>query len=275
MSLTAFNFSLYCNLQLHWVEGLIAESEQSCEHLQRQIGALNAKLKYDANKDGLTREQAREKDTGIGRLEIDFVDQVKKTMSRRQELRYITRGLDRMMELKRKRQDRLVEIDRFLDFQRIQLAPAAAAGISIKEASALSKRINARFVAEEHMHAKMGKCAALEAVHQTTLLTPAQKLRRSAMNLLHAGLGMLDSEESRWIAYDRVRCPEEWELYSSAESEEEEEEEEYEIVPEDDEEEGKYSKRKSGTQMEHCSQHFYSSSLFQTCFIVFVTISSI
>ena len=34
------------------VEGLIAESEQSCESLQRQIGALNAKLKYSANKDG-------------------------------------------------------------------------------------------------------------------------------------------------------------------------------------------------------------------------------
>ena len=65
---------------------------------------------------------------------------------------------------------------------------------------------------------------------KTTLLTPAQKLRRRAMNLPHAGLGMLDSEESRWIAYDRVRCPEEWELYSSAESEEEEEEEEYEIL---------------------------------------------
>ena len=226
------------------VEGLIAESEQSCEHLQRQIGALNAKLKYDANKDGLTREQAREIDTGIGRLEIDFAGEVKKTMSRRQELRDITQGLDRMMELKRKREDRLVEIDRFLEFQRKYLAPAAAAGISIKEASALSKRINARFVAEEHMHAKMGKRAALEAVHQTTLLTPAQKLRRRAMNLPHAGLGMLDSEESRWIAYDRVRCPEEWELYSSAESEEEEEEEEYEIVPEEDEEDGKQYKAK-------------------------------
>ena len=27
--------------------------------------------------------------------------------------------------------------------------------------------------------------------------------------------------------------------------------------------------------MEHCSWHFYSSSLFQTCFIVFVTVSSL
>ena len=38
---------------------------------------------------------------------------------------------------------------------------------------------------------------------------------------------------------------------------------------------GKYSKRRSGTRMEHCSWHFYSSSLFQTCFTVFVAIYSI
>jgi hypothetical protein len=210
-------------------EGLIAESEQECEHLQRQIGALNAKLKYDANKDGLTREQAREIDTGIGRLEIEFASTVKKTMSRRQELIDITNGLDRMMELKRDREDRMKEVDRFLEFQRKYLAPAAAAGISIQEASKLSKRINARFVADEHVHSKMGKRQALEAVHQTTLLTPAQKLRRKAMHLPHAGVGVLDPEESRWVAHDRVRCPEEWELYSSGEEEEEEEDE---LVPE-------------------------------------------
>ena len=38
---------------------------------------------------------------------------------------------------------------------------------------------------------------------------------------------------------------------------------------------GKYSKRKSGTRMEHCSWHFYSSSLFQTCFIVIASFSSL
>ena len=61
------------------------------------------------------------------------------------------------------------------------------------------KVINARFVAEEHVHSKMGKRQALEAVHQTTLLTPAQKLRRKAQNMKHAGLGLLEPEESRWI----------------------------------------------------------------------------
>ena len=225
-------------------EGLIAESEQQCELLQREIGALNAKLKFDANKDGLTREQAREIDTGIGRLEIEFAQTVKKTMSRRQELIDITAGLDRMMQLKRTREDRLKEIDRFLNFQRQYLAPAAAAGISIREASKLSKIINARFVAEEHVHSKMGKRQALEAVHETTLLTPAQKLRRRAQNLKHAGLGQLDPVESRWIAYDRVRCPEEWELYSSGESEEEEEEEEMEEEEEEDHHHHHHKKKK-------------------------------
>ena len=212
-------------------------------------------------------------------------------MSRRQELKDITTGLDRMMALKRAREDRLVFIDTFLDFQRQYLVsggggvsflrpmpetwfilsmvfhhpvvhpsfngvcpsfngvfcpsfngyiiqwcffivhwcsfiiqwffhhhlivlllfllflflllfllhhlllllqpPAAAAGISIKEASRMSKIINARFVAEEHVHSKMGKKQALEAVHETTLLTPAQKLRRRAQNLPHAGLGQV------------------------------------------------------------------------------------
>ena len=81
----------------------------------------------------MTREQAREIDTGIGRLEIEFSQTVKKTMSRRQELKDITEGLDRMMELKRERQDRMVAIDQFLEFQRKYLPPAAAAGISIQE----------------------------------------------------------------------------------------------------------------------------------------------
>jgi chromosome segregation ATPase len=37
------------------VEGLIADSETQCESLQREIGSLNAKLKFDANKDGVSR----------------------------------------------------------------------------------------------------------------------------------------------------------------------------------------------------------------------------
>ena len=53
-----------------------------------------------------------------------------------------------MMELKRKRQDRMVEIDQFLEFQRKYLAPAAAAGISIKEASRLSKGMKLVFTLE-------------------------------------------------------------------------------------------------------------------------------
>jgi hypothetical protein len=207
------------------VEGLIAESEQTCEDLQRQIGALNAKLKYDANKDGLTREQAREIDTGIGRLEIEFAATVKKTMSRRQELKDITEGLDRMMELKREREDNMVAIDRFLEFQRTHLASAAAAGVGIAQAAKYAKRINARFVADEHVTSKMGRRQAFEAVKQTTLLTPAQKLRRKAMNMKHAGLGVLDVVQSKWVAYDRVRCPEEWTLYSSGEESEDEDEE--------------------------------------------------
>ena len=36
------------------VEGLIADSEAQCESLQREIGSLNAKLKFDANKDGVS-----------------------------------------------------------------------------------------------------------------------------------------------------------------------------------------------------------------------------
>ena len=120
----------------------------------------------------MTREQAREIDTGIGRLEIEFSQTVKKTMSRRQELKDITEGLDRMMELKRERQDRMVAIDQFLEFQRKYLPPAAAAGISIQEASRLSKVINARFVAEEHVHSKMGKRQALEAVRKKENFRP-------------------------------------------------------------------------------------------------------
>ena len=55
----------------------------------------------------------------------------------------------------------------------------------------------------------------------------------------HAGLGRLDPEESRWIAFDRVRCPHEWELYSSEESgNDEDDEDQYEDVPEHDEEDG-------------------------------------
>ena len=38
---------------------------------------------------------------------------------------------------------------------------------------------------------------------------------------------------------------------------------------------GEYFKRRSGTRMEHCSSDLYSAFLFQTYFIVFVTISSI
>ncbi len=203
------------------VEGLITESEQACEELQRQIGSLNAKLKYDASKDGLTRDQAREIDTGIGRLELDFAAMVKKTMSRRQELKDITTGLDRMMELKRLREDKMARTDSFLLFQRQWLPAAAAAALGISSAVMYAQRINARFVAEEHITAKTGKRDALEAVKQTTMLTPAQKLRRRAMNMPHAGLGLLEVEESRWIAFDRVRCPEEWLLYSSGESDNE------------------------------------------------------
>ena len=43
----------------------------------------------------------------------------------------------------------------------------------------------------------------------------------------HAGLGRLDPEESRWIAFDRVRCPHEWELYSSEESGNDEDDEDH------------------------------------------------
>jgi len=77
----------------------------------------------------LTRAQAREIDTGIGRLEIEFAGTVKKTMSRRQELKDITTGLDRMMALKRAREDRLVFIDTFLDFQRQYLVSGGGGGV--------------------------------------------------------------------------------------------------------------------------------------------------
>jgi hypothetical protein len=50
-------------------------------------------------------------------------------MSRRQELKDITTGLDRMMALKRAREDRLVFIDTFLDFQR-QYLVSGGGGVS-------------------------------------------------------------------------------------------------------------------------------------------------
>jgi hypothetical protein len=62
-------------------------------------------------------------------LEIEFAGTVKKTMSRRQELKDITTGLDRMMALKRAREDRLVFIDTFLDFQR-QYLVSGGGGVS-------------------------------------------------------------------------------------------------------------------------------------------------
>ena len=64
----------------------------------------------------------------------------------------------------------------------------------------------------------------------------------------------LDPEESRWIAYDRVRCPEEWELYSSGEESDESDEEEE--VPEskgsgEDDDDGSRQKHQKHHQKHH------------------------
>ena len=72
----------------------------------------------------------------------------------------------------------------------------------------------------------MGGRAKLEVADLSHMLTPAQKLRRKAQHYPTAVFGKITEEEYRWVAYDRVYNPFDWEEYSSGESETEEEDEE-------------------------------------------------
>ena len=69
----------------------------------------------------------------------------------------------------------------------------------------------------------MGERAKLEVAALSHMLTPAQKLRRKAQSFPKAGFGKITEEEYRWVAYDRVYNPFEWEEYSSGESDTEDE----------------------------------------------------
>ena len=155
-----------------------------------------------------------------------FSEAAKKTMSRRQELKDIMDGLNRMGELQREREDELKAIEKFLLHQRKYLPKATAVAIDFSTAASYARAIHARFVADELIEV-LGKqrLAVMEAQAVSHLLTPAQKLRRRAQSMPHAGYGKLSIQESVWVAYDRVRCPEEWEEYSSGEEEDEEDEE--------------------------------------------------
>ena len=208
------------------VEGLIADAEEECEKIQGQIDTLNKSLEFDENNDGLTEDEVKEIDMAIGRKELEFSGAVKKAMTRKQELRDIMDGLVRMAELKRDREDELKVIDEFLGFQRRYLPKGTASAISLSAAAEFAGKINARFVPSDHLHANMGGRAKLEVAALSHMLTPAQKLRRKAQHYPKAGFGKITEEEYRWVAYDRVYNPFDWEEYSSGESETEEEDEE-------------------------------------------------
>jgi hypothetical protein len=229
------------------VEGLIADAEEECEKIQGQIAVLNKSLEFDENKDGLTDEEVKEIDMAVGRKELEFSGAVKRAMTRKQELRDIMDGLVRMAELKRGREDEMQAIDEFLIFQRRYLPKATATAVSIKIAAKYAQEINARFVPDDHLHHKMGQKGKLEVAALGHMLTPAQKLRRRAQHLPHAGFGVLLEEESRWVAYDRVYNPFDWEEYSSGEEEieeEESEEEDSDVDSDDSEYEKKKEKKK-------------------------------
>ena len=83
-----------------------------------------------------------------------------------------------MAELKRDREDELKAIDEFLAFQRRYLPKATASAI-ISVAAEFANKINARFVAQDHLHSAMGE-GELEVTALSHMLTPAQKLRRKA-----------------------------------------------------------------------------------------------
>ena len=119
----------------------------------------------------------------IGRKELEFSGAVKRSMTRKQELRDIMHGLVRMAELKRERDDEMKVIDEFLGFQRRWLPKATATAVSIKTASEFAKQINARFIPDEHISHNRGEKAALEVAALGHMLTPAQKLRRRAQHL--------------------------------------------------------------------------------------------
>ena len=142
-------------------------------------------------------------------------------MTRKQELRDIMDGLVRMAELKRDREDELKAIDEFLRFN-VDIAKATASAIGISVVTEFANKINARFVAQDHLHSAMGERAKLEVAALSHMLTPAQKLRKKHKAFLKL-VWKITEEEYRWVAYDRVYNPFEWEEYSSGESDTEDE----------------------------------------------------